>query len=275
MAKGLEHTSGILNAQFCFCFVLTDLLRADDGTWPTAMWAVRQRPGQPGEYVLALNFKGKATHHLIQRDAQNRYVINGKSYGDHTDLQSLIETLKDPAVKGWPVPLTFPVFRPELQVGPGDIGARVFVDGYCEGTLRFFGPHDSKPGLRAGVQLEKPVGLNNGTVGGHVYFSCAPNHGALVAPSKVWKLSADAIPAPAPEPSRVTEIPMPIAREAVFWDDEWFFEEMNNTQAANLVQAHEAGTQDGAFLIRRRGADYPNDYCLTVTFKGSHTQVLL
>ena len=111
--------------------------------------------------------------------------INGKSYGgpSHT-LEELISKLSQPNVKGWPVPLTQPVFRPDATVGPNDVGARVMVEGYCEGVVRFFGPHQSKPGMRAGVELDKPIGLNDGVVGGHPYFKCAPNHGVLVSQRK-------------------------------------------------------------------------------------------
>eukprot|EP00050_Salpingoeca_kvevrii_P021077 m.106063 g.106063 ORF g.106063 m.106063 type:complete len:462 (-) comp9166_c0_seq1:956-2341(-) len=60
-----------------------------------------------------------------------------------------------------------------------NIGARVFVRGYGEGVLRFYGPHKQSPGQRCGVELDEPVGKNNGTVRGHEYFRCDPKHGIL------------------------------------------------------------------------------------------------
>ncbi len=61
------------------------------------------------------------------------------------------------------------------------VGCRVRVEGYeCEGTLRFFGPHKFKPGHRCGVELDEPVGKNNGTVDGFAYFACRPGYGLLV-----------------------------------------------------------------------------------------------
>lgn len=39
------------------------------------------------------------------------------------------------------------------------------VDGYAShGTLRFFGQHETKKGMRCGVELDEPEGMNNGTV---------------------------------------------------------------------------------------------------------------
>lgn len=61
------------------------------------------------------------------------------------------------------------------------VGARVRVEGYAGlGTLRFFGPHKTRPGSRCGVEFDQPVGKNNGTIDGHTYFVCQPNHGILV-----------------------------------------------------------------------------------------------
>eukprot|EP00049_Salpingoeca_infusionum_P016610 m.341894 g.341894 ORF g.341894 m.341894 type:complete len:265 (+) comp16115_c0_seq12:36-830(+) len=75
------------------------------------------------------------------------------------------------------------------EISESSIGRRVRVQGYdCPGTLRFFGTHVVKGGLRCGVELDEPVGLNNGVVGGHVYFTCEAKHGVLTAPHKVTLL---------------------------------------------------------------------------------------
>lgn len=67
-----------------------------------------------------------------------------------------------------------------------DVGKRVRVQGYaCGGVLRFYGRHATKNIPRCGVELDEPVGKNDGTVGGHTYFKCADSRGVLVAPSKV------------------------------------------------------------------------------------------
>lgn len=66
-----------------------------------------------------------------------------------------------------------------------DVGKRVIVQGYCGGYLRFFGFHATHGRLRCGIELDRPVGLNNGTVQGFQYFTCGHKHGVLVIPKKV------------------------------------------------------------------------------------------
>lgn len=53
------------------------------------------------------------------------------------------------------------------------------------GTLRYIGPVDFTDGLWLGVELRGPHGRHDGAVAGHRYFTCAPNHGVLVRPSRV------------------------------------------------------------------------------------------
>lgn len=61
------------------------------------------------------------------------------------------------------------------------IGDRVTVDNYkSEGTVRWLGiPTYNKTVLHVGVELDKAVGKNNGTVKGHTYFKCKRKHGAM------------------------------------------------------------------------------------------------
>jgi hypothetical protein len=68
-----------------------------------------------------------------------------------------------------------------------DLGARVEVVGYdCQGTLRFFG--DVGERVACGVELDLPLGRNNGTVRGTSYFKCADGHGVLCDPVKVTRV---------------------------------------------------------------------------------------
>jgi len=45
------------------------------------------------------------------------------------------------------------------------------------GILRFFGATEFASGTFAGVELDDPVGKNDGSLGGIRYFTCAPKHG--------------------------------------------------------------------------------------------------
>ena len=77
------------------------------------------------------------------------------------------------------------------------VGDRVTVDGYAVGgVVRFVGMHHTKANPRVGVELDKPVGRNDGTVDGHRYFDpiCSPQHGVLVVPGKVHPTSAPELP---------------------------------------------------------------------------------
>ena len=45
------------------------------------------------------------------------------------------------------------------------------------GILRYCGSTDFAKGQWAGVELQGPVGKNDGSVSGKTYFRCKPNHG--------------------------------------------------------------------------------------------------
>ena len=53
------------------------------------------------------------------------------------------------------------------------------------GVVRFVGDVEFAEGTWFGVELLSPKGKNDGTVQGKQYFSCKPNHGLIVRPSKV------------------------------------------------------------------------------------------
>ena len=76
-----------------------------------------------------------------------------------------------------------------------DIGKRVMIDGYDSvGTLKFVGKHHERGSLRCGVELDEPVGRNDGSINGHKYFDAAPKRGVLCAPQKVSLIDAIDVP---------------------------------------------------------------------------------
>ncbi|XP_061102125.1 CAP-Gly domain-containing linker protein 4-like isoform X1 [Conger conger] len=68
------------------------------------------------------------------------------------------------------------------------LGERVLVVGQRTGVVRFYGKTSFAPGFWLGVELDKPSGKNNGSVGGVQYFSCPPKHGVFAPPSRVQRI---------------------------------------------------------------------------------------
>lgn len=60
------------------------------------------------------------------------------------------------------------------------------------GTVRFVGETDFAEGVWIGLELERPVGRNDGSVQGVRYFSCQPEHGLFCPPSHVTTAPATA-----------------------------------------------------------------------------------
>ncbi|XP_075269256.1 CAP-Gly domain-containing linker protein 4 isoform X1 [Opisthocomus hoazin] len=73
--------------------------------------------------------------------------------------------------------------------GEVQIGDRVLVVGQRTGTVRFCGMTKFAPGFWCGIELDKPNGKNDGSVGGIQYFSCLPRYGIFAPPSRVQRLT--------------------------------------------------------------------------------------
>ncbi|XP_066597126.1 CAP-Gly domain-containing linker protein 1 isoform X2 [Prorops nasuta] len=73
------------------------------------------------------------------------------------------------------------------------VGERVIVSssqGSKTGVLRFIGPTHFQTGEWCGVELDDPLGKNDGSVDGKCYFVCKPKHGLFVPVSKVSRSPA-------------------------------------------------------------------------------------
>ncbi|XP_034015340.1 CAP-Gly domain-containing linker protein 4-like [Thalassophryne amazonica] len=68
------------------------------------------------------------------------------------------------------------------------LGERVLVVGQRTGIVQFYGKTSFAPGMWLGVELDKPSGKNDGSVGGVRYFSCPPKHGVFAPPSRVQRI---------------------------------------------------------------------------------------
>ncbi|XP_067351149.1 kinesin-like protein KIF13B isoform X1 [Channa argus] len=64
-------------------------------------------------------------------------------------------------------------------------GAYVTVGSNKAGTVRYVGVAQFAEGVWVGVELDTPVGKNDGSVGGHRYFHCKPGYGVLVRPDRL------------------------------------------------------------------------------------------
>ncbi|KAF1470032.1 CAP-Gly domain-containing linker protein 4, partial [Pygoscelis antarcticus] len=69
------------------------------------------------------------------------------------------------------------------------VGDRVLVVGQRTGIVRFCGTTKFAPGVWCGIELDKPHGKNDGSVGGVQYFSCLPRYGIFAPPSRVQRLT--------------------------------------------------------------------------------------
>ncbi|NXF09977.1 CLIP4 protein, partial [Smithornis capensis] len=82
-----------------------------------------------------------------------------------------------------------PTMRKNALDGEIRVGDRVLVVGQRTGTVRFCGTTKFAPGFWCGIELDKPHGKNDGSVGGVQYFSCLPRYGIFAPPSRVQRLT--------------------------------------------------------------------------------------
>ncbi|KAG7177389.1 CAP-Gly domain-containing linker protein 1-like 2 [Homarus americanus] len=75
---------------------------------------------------------------------------------------------------------------PSTHLSRESVGRRVVVGGAEHGTLRYYGRTAFSPGEWCGVELERQVGKNDGSVDGVIYFSCRPGFGIFAPAGKVF-----------------------------------------------------------------------------------------
>lgn len=72
----------------------------------------------------------------------------------------------------------------------GSIAGTKIQGKVVEATVRFVGPTKFAEGILVGLELPEPLGKNDGSKDGEVYFSCPPNHGIFIRPTGLVPLSS-------------------------------------------------------------------------------------
>lgn len=91
-----------------------------------------------------------------------------------------------------PVPAQPRAPKPRVRAAVGQLATvRGKEEALGPGTVRFIGPLlvPGRPGTWAGLELKQPLGRNDGSLEGHAYFRCSPNHGVFVPVSAVRPLA--------------------------------------------------------------------------------------
>ena len=119
-----------------------------------------------------------------------KYMISDEAYNSRTDT---FRKFKEEQAKRNPAfakPAKKPAIDPEFEA---DVAAQVAVGSRCRlnpgdkrGTVRYVGKvPEAQPGWWVGVELDEPLGKNDGSLKGVAYFHCEANYGTFARPSTV------------------------------------------------------------------------------------------
>lgn len=122
-----------------------------------------------------------------------RYFECQQGYGIFTKVDKLTKINQIPGDSQKTVASESTDYKTEVELNL-KIGDRVVVSGSKHGVLRYVGETGFAKGKWAGVELDEPLGKNDGAVAGTRYFQCEPTYG-LFAP--LHKVVVSSLPLPA------------------------------------------------------------------------------
>lgn len=108
-----------------------------------------------------------------------------------------------------------PVRTPDSNEIPKDltVGDKVSMGDSRTGILRYLGETGFAKGVWCGVELQEPVGKNDGAVAGTRYFQCEPKYGLFAPAHKIKKIASAPAASSAPSESQSDSSAAPAVAE--------------------------------------------------------------
>jgi len=156
--------------------------------------------------------------------------------------RGLRQACTPPAKSTQEAPLVLPQCRQVLPVAPArprhGVGQRVLYENqgtFEPGVVRFLGITQFADGEWVGVELDRGVGRNDGSVRGVSYFTCAPRHGVFCRASRILAQAA---------PPR-TNLRQPRMRRLASESAELFGKDLTPPSSFNSALGGAAGARPG------------------------------
>ena len=186
-AGGVTSTSGQGNVQQMLQEVLQQLSgtgAASTGASNAAVGDAHAAPGaQPQTFQLVQQADGSVQ--IVLQQSPNAADANAATAAGASSL--LARSARSAAATP---PLSQPSTSPSPPPVVGDrVTVHAPVQGFsCAATVRYIGGTSFKGGEWVGLQLDRPLGKNDGSVEGVRYFTCPAGYGLFVRPSRVEPL---------------------------------------------------------------------------------------